>query len=1163
MFRVSEVTPGTIRKSLSHNWGGLIAGLAAVLLLAPAVQAQDAGDQSGKQAGPAQPAEKAPLEESKLNERIETIQGNTDLDEATKAKLLDLYKQAAAFAKERDGNVKKAEELSAFVKSAGPRRLEEIREKEKEIKPFDPATVAPLAEKMSQPELKSRVEDEANTLSELESRIDNTSDELKSARDRSDEIGPEIDQVEEKLKKLSEQPAAKPSGAQAARLAEAFRLKRTAERQMLNAERAALRQERLSIPLKLNVLTAEQELLAFQKKGAERLLEAWRKAAAVRNEALSKKRITEASRVLARAEAEKWPEFLRNVARNNVSYSKALSAINSSSIKSEINISLLKEKLAGVKANYNRTIKQVKSMGLTPTAGVFFQRRLRTLSRIRVPTEAAARRRREIRRITEEELNLQDLREEVALLDSEDVHKRLAHLKLPPGRQKELEEQGIKVIQQAKTLLGELTAACSHYLTVLADEGYAERALLLEAGSYANFLNTRLLWTKSNQPFSIADLLFTGKTFSRLFSPMCWRLFCGDLIASLKRAPVGWAIWLLLLIFWIAVYSRTGRHARALDDQVGVVGHDSILLTVRALLLAVVRAGGLPLLVYLAASRLWMLPGSQVFTRSVCAGLIASAKILFGAWLVIEVFGPRGVGKVHFGWPEAACGSMGRCAKRVILLIIPLTFFMLILNTGLSVAARSSLGRLLFMVMIIAFAAIASRPLRPGGPVLSLPAFLKTSGFLAKTRRVWFPLAIAIPLLLLVLAALGYYHSVIAIGGAILRTIALLLALVFIRAFLLNWLSLSQQQLEPGEKSRGAEGAGGKAGEKDASGLRERQPDPDDIGRHASLLIRLFIVVLALAGLYVIWEKNIPVLQALNGIILWSLQVGLDASQQPLLKSVTLGSLFTCAIILWFTAVIARNISGLLDLIVFRRLKMDAGNSHAFGLISRYAVIIVGVTLAMNSIGIGWHKVQWLIAALTVGLGFGLQDIVANFVSGIIILFEKPIRIGDTVTVSGTSGRVTRIQIRSTTITDWDRHETIVPNKIFLTDKIVNWSLSDSIIRVVIDIGIAYGSDTAKAQDILLRIARENPLVINEPAPSVVFSNFGDNSLDFKLRAFVHTRDRVRAPHQLRLAINEAFNSAGIEIPFPQRDTHLDGSRPLDVRIVKGDSCPDPPEQAG
>jgi potassium efflux system protein len=184
--------------------------------------------------------------------------------------------------------------------------------------------------------------------------------------------------------------------------------------------------------------------------------------------------------------------------------------------------------------------------------------------------------------------------------------------------------------------------------------------------------------------------------------------------------------------------------------------------------------------------------------------------------------------------------------------------------------------------------------------------------------------------------------------------------------------------------------------------------------------------------------------------------------------------------------------------------------------------------------------VQWLVAAMGVGLGFGLKEIFANFFSGLILLFERPIRIGDTVTIDGLSGTVTKIRIRATTVTDWDNKEQLIPNQNFLVNPLINWTLSDPITRVVLNVGIAYGSDTERALQVMMDVVQANQDVLDEPPPTIFFIEFGESSLDFEVRVFV--RDRIRRMplrHDLHMAINKALAEAGIEIPFPQRDLHL------------------------
>jgi len=309
--------------------------------------------------------------------------------------------------------------------------------------------------------------------------------------------------------------------------------------------------------------------------------------------------------------------------------------------------------------------------------------------------------------------------------------------------------------------------------------------------------------------------------------------------------------------------------------------------------------------------------------------------------------------------------------------------------------------------------------------------------------------------------------------------------------------------------------------------------------------------VIGLIGLWFIWADVFPAFRFLENVPLWNQEIGADKAGTPILESITLLNLIIAIIIFVATFVAVKSGTTLLEILMAKSSKLDAGSQQSFGLIAKYAIFMVGLFAGLNALGIGWRQFQWLAAAMTVGLSFGLKDIFANFVSGIIILFERPIRVGDTVTVSGSSGKVSRIRIRSTTITDWDRRELIVPNQRFLSEKITNWSLSDKVRRVVIDVGIGYGSDAKKAEELLLKIAKENKLVLEKPGPSIYFEGFGADSLDFKLRVYVSLSDAIKVQNQIRHKINQMFQEAGIEIPFAQRDVHMDtGAGPLDIRLL-------------
>lgn len=240
------------------------------------------------------------------------------------------------------------------------------------------------------------------------------------------------------------------------------------------------------------------------------------------------------------------------------------------------------------------------------------------------------------------------------------------------------------------------------------------------------------------------------------------------------------------------------------------------------------------------------------------------------------------------------------------------------------------------------------------------------------------------------------------------------------------------------------------------------------------------------------------------------------------------------------TLFISRNIPGLLEITILQRLPFTASGRYAITTITRYILVIIGLAMTFSAIGIGWSKVQWLAAAITVGLGFGLQEIFTNFVSGLIILFERQIRVGDVVTVGNISGKVSHIQMRATTITDWDHKELIIPNKEFVTGQVINWSLSDTILRILIPVGIAYGSDTKLAYENLLAAAQAHLNALNEPEPTVRFVAFGESSLDFELRVYIpHPDLQLETKHDLHMDIDRRFREAKIEIAFPQRDLHI------------------------
>jgi small-conductance mechanosensitive channel len=225
---------------------------------------------------------------------------------------------------------------------------------------------------------------------------------------------------------------------------------------------------------------------------------------------------------------------------------------------------------------------------------------------------------------------------------------------------------------------------------------------------------------------------------------------------------------------------------------------------------------------------------------------------------------------------------------------------------------------------------------------------------------------------------------------------------------------------------------------------------------------------------------------------------------------------------------------------------LDEGQRYAVARVSSYLVFILGLVIGMQSLGINLNSLVVVGGALGVGVGFGLQGIVSNFVAGLVLLLEQPIKLGDRIEVGGTFGDVVRLRGRSTWIQTNDNVVIIVPNSEFINQRVINWTANDRQVRIALPVGVGYGSDPKAVRELLAQIAMQHPDVLAEPAPEIIFQDFGDSSLDFELR--VWTIHQVQTPQRLKsdlyFAILDTFREKGIEIPFPQRDLHLKSISP-------------------
>jgi small-conductance mechanosensitive channel len=269
---------------------------------------------------------------------------------------------------------------------------------------------------------------------------------------------------------------------------------------------------------------------------------------------------------------------------------------------------------------------------------------------------------------------------------------------------------------------------------------------------------------------------------------------------------------------------------------------------------------------------------------------------------------------------------------------------------------------------------------------------------------------------------------------------------------------------------------------------------------------------------------------------------------------VTIGKLAIALIILIVGIVVAKIFLRVVGKRLLAKSPLKQTTASAILKIFTYAAYLLVLLFALRMVNIPLAAFAFLGGAVAIGLGFGAQNIINNFISGFIIMTERPISIGDLIEVEGILGQVEEIGARCTRVRTGENIHILVPNSAFLEKKIINWTLSDQKIRTKVIAGVVYGSPVRRVEELLLKAASKNDRVLKDPEPFVVFSDFGDNALIFEVYFWIHVSsiiERRRIESSVRFEIDDLFRDEGIVIAFPQRDVHLDTQRPLEFRLLK------------
>jgi potassium efflux system protein len=652
-------------------------------------------------------------------------------------------------------------------------------------------------------------------------------------------------------------------------------------------------------------------------------------------------------------------------------------------------------------------------------------------------------------------------------------------------------------------------------------------------------LDEQMFWIPSNKPLDLEWFKSVPHLLERQIAELPWGANLRQLAAGLTERPL---LFLPLLLLIVVLLWRRGYLYRKLGELHQDIGHfkrDSQLHTPMAIMLNVLLA--LPGTLFLALCGFAL----QMDARGQNANLGQALFQMAQAWLVFytvyRILADGGVAELHFRWGRPQVAFLHRQIRRLGLVVIALVAVVTVAEHQPASLGDDVIG-LTVVLSCYALMVWLLHKLLLSGPAREH----------ASALRMLIGIALSLlPLALIVAVGFGYYYTALKLSDRLINTLYLLMIWLIIEATFVRGLSVAARRLayQRALSKRQAQSKDGIEGTETV--VEEPTLDIEQVNQQSLRLIRLALLGTFIAGLYWVWADLISVFAYLDNITLYQYSSG--TGDAATLVPISLNDVLGALIIVGITVALGRNLPGLLEVLVLSRLNLAQGSAYATTTLLSYLIVGIGFVTTLSTLGVSWDKLQWLVAALSVGLGFGLQEIFANFISGLIILFERPVRIGDVVTIGNLSGTVSKIRIRATTITDFDRKEIIVPNKTFVTGQLINWSLNDTVTRVIVKIGVAYETDLPLARKLMMQAAEENPRVLRDPAPMLFFLTISPSTFDYELRFHVRELgDRNAATDEILTRIALSFRENNVEMAFNQVEVLIKNLHGEELNLTTG-----------
>jgi potassium-dependent mechanosensitive channel len=1096
---------------------------------------------------PANSAKASEITQNQLKAKIEALNLTKGVDEAMKTRLLTLYQSAQenlAYIASVTAKTTEFEEAAKQAPEKSKKLLREIEQGQQKLAKQRAEDFTRIPDE----ELEQRLILEKEKTSALDEQIKQFDKALDLQYERPQQIRQETIAAQQALEAAQKKLESSPTDTVSKLETEARQIQLDTLIDARSAELKMLTVEANTNLVRVELLKTELQLLNIQKNLLIPV------TAAIES-LVNERRQQEAMHIQnALTQAEKTVSgkhiLIQQTTRENIQYSRDLQAITAkietyNELKNKVDATA-----GGIEADFKSAEKKISLAGLSPVLGKILREQRRNLAsqdQLILESEAIQN---ETALTSLEQFKIED---KLKLLSEMDVYlKDLMDQQvdnvLPADDRMMIQAELRVLLNNQKELLNKLSATYTTYLRTLGDFDFAKQQMLTQANKFADYLDERLLWVPSSAPINSGYLLGLYGSIRWLLSPLNWIRLIKDTLMIAWQNPFLTVIALLVSLVLPIVRNWAKRQLITIAEKVEKIYTDNFNYTLNALGYTLILVLPLPIFIYLLG---WFLSGNSHgadFSKAVGVGLQGTVIPMFAIQFLYRMFAPNGIAIKHFQWQTNSATLLKKQFAWLRFVVIPGVF--IINSTGASAMPSHSdnLGRLALIVIMIALSVFIAKLLNPSTGLLQGYIKTHTDDWITKLRYIWYPLIIFIPLIVVGFAVEGYYLSALELQQKLIITLRLIFIIIIIYEMVIRWLTLVNRQLALknarqkrktaalSEKPVLLEGVGG---DDPVLPVDEQLIDIPTINAQTIKLLIMLIGFSLIVGFWMIWSNILPAFSFLERIVLWQHLVTID--NQESYQPTTLTNLLMAGLYVFIVVVSVRNFSGVMELLVFRRLSIATGGRYAVNQLAKYFIIAIGFICIANELGGSWSQVQWLVAALSVGLGFGLQEIFANLVSGIILLFERPIRVGDTVTISNVTGKVSRIQMRATTLVDPDQKELIVPNKTFITSQLVNWTLSDSTTRIVIPIKIAYGSDVESAQKVMIEAVRSTPLVLEEPAPRVVLTGFGESGLEFSIRVFVsELANRLPVTHKLLVNLEKALRENNIQIPFPLQNNHIE-----------------------